>query len=108
MFCILGPNSGRMQKMKPEISHLKEELTMGKKRSEPTVAQMELDLKNLKKKIEAAKQKEIFSPFLQLIIEASKSGKLLQLEEACKRVVHGNAVVKDSPTTSFGYFGWKL
>lgn len=60
---------------------------MTTKKSVLPVAQMENDLKALKKRIELARQESLLGPFIKLVNEAHKTGKVDQLLEACRAVV---------------------
>lgn len=74
---------------------------MRRRNSEPNVFQLKEKLKRLKKQIALAKQKALFAPYLKMILEAKKCGKLYQLEEACGKVLYENDEIKSTPTGFF-------
>jgi len=61
---------------------------MPRRKATQTVAELSTALNILKKKIER-KERQIYKPFIPIILTAEKTGKLGKLHEVCRLVVYG-------------------
>ncbi len=68
---------------------------MAKKSSaEKTAAELKEDLIRLKKKIETTERDELLDPFISMVLEAKKTGRVHCLFDACRRVMQGNHITE--------------
>lgn len=71
---------------------------MSKKMNETTktATELEADLKVLKKQISEKRREEVLAPFIPMILDCQKVGKLEELKDACFNVVYVENVLKIS------------